>query len=91
MTKFQYFVGIDIASATFVACIGASPWKVIAKPKEFDNHEDGYASFLSWTESKVWRFWTPPSENNIAGKNLKGARGFACLKTVSAQGCKKTT
>jgi len=50
MTQFKYFVGIDISSATFVACIGTSPWKVVAKPKEFDNHEDGYASFLNWLE-----------------------------------------
>lgn len=50
MTQFKYFVGVDIASATFVACIGNSPWEVIAKPKEFDNHEDGYASFLVWLE-----------------------------------------
>ena len=23
---------------------------MVAKPKEFDNHEDGYASFLNWLE-----------------------------------------
>ena len=48
MTQFQYFVGVDIASETFVACIGAAPWKLVAKPREFDNHEDGYTSFLNW-------------------------------------------
>jgi len=50
MTQFKYFVGVDIASATFVACIGTSPWKVLVQPKEFNNDEEGYASFLSWME-----------------------------------------
>jgi len=48
MTKFKYFVGVDIVSATFVACIGTSPWEVLVRPEEFDNHEDGFTSFLSW-------------------------------------------
>lgn len=48
MTQYQYFVGVDIASATFTACAGTTPWKVIVKPEMFDNHEDGFASFLGW-------------------------------------------
>ena len=46
MTPFKYFVGIDIASATFTACIGTTPWAIVMKPVTFDNHEDGFASFL---------------------------------------------
>lgn len=52
MAQFKYFVGIDIASETFVACIGTTPWKIVVAPKEFDNHEDGYASFLNWLDEQ---------------------------------------
>ena len=48
MTQFSFFVGIDIASASFTACIGTTPWKLAVKPVKFDNHEDGFASFLGW-------------------------------------------
>lgn len=46
MTPFKYFVGIDIASTTFTACVGMTPWAIVMKPDTFDNHEDGFASFL---------------------------------------------
>ena len=48
MTQFQSFVGVDMASATFVACVGTTPWKLIVKPVQFDNHEEGFLSFLEW-------------------------------------------
>jgi transposase len=48
MTTFVFFVGVDIASATFVACIGTIPWKVTVKPMKFENDEDGFVSFLDW-------------------------------------------
>ena len=48
MTTFVSFVGVDIASATFMACIGATPWKVTIKPIKFENDEDGFVSFLDW-------------------------------------------
>ena len=46
MTPFKYFVGVDIASATFTACVGTTPWAIVVKPETFDNQEDGFASFL---------------------------------------------
>jgi transposase len=46
MAPFKYFVGVDIASATFTACVGTTPWAMIVKPETFDNHDDGFASFL---------------------------------------------
>jgi transposase len=46
MTSFKYFVGVDIASTTFTACVGITPWEIVMKPDTFDNHEDGFASFL---------------------------------------------
>jgi transposase len=50
MTQFQFFVGVDLASATFTACAGIVPWKVIVKPVSFANDEDGFASFLAWLQ-----------------------------------------
>jgi transposase len=48
MTTFVSFVGVDIASATFMACIGTTPWKITVKPVKFENDEDGFVSFLGW-------------------------------------------
>ena len=48
MTKTQYFVGIDIASRTFTATVGTMPWKVVLKPQEFENSEDGFPELLDW-------------------------------------------
>jgi transposase len=48
MTSFQSFVGVDIASTSFVACIGTAPWKLTVKPVKFENNEDGFVSFLGW-------------------------------------------
>jgi transposase len=46
MPHFKYFVGVDIASATFTACVGTTPWAIMVKPETFANEEDGFASFL---------------------------------------------
>ena len=51
MTMFQSFVGIDIASASFVACVGTTPWKLTIKPVKFENDEGGFVSFLSWLKT----------------------------------------
>ena len=48
MTQFKYFVGIDIASSTWTASVGVMPWKVVLKPQEFENTEDGFQSWLDW-------------------------------------------
>jgi transposase len=48
MTQFSFFVGVDIASASYMACVGTAPWKLTVKPAKFDNNEDGFVSFLSW-------------------------------------------
>ncbi len=48
MTQFLSFVGVDIASTCFVACIGSAPWKLKVKPVKFANEEDGFVSFLEW-------------------------------------------
>lgn len=51
MTQFTFFVGVDIASMSFMACVGITPWKLTLKPVKFDNHEDGFASFLNWLKN----------------------------------------
>jgi transposase len=52
MTPFEYYVGIDIASATFTACVGTTPWAIVVKPETFANDEDGFTSFLSRLEQQ---------------------------------------
>jgi len=51
MNKPTFFVGIDIASASFTASIGqviGEKWMIIARPNEFTNTYDGFPSFLHW-------------------------------------------
>lgn len=48
MTSFQSFVGVDVASASYMACVGTTPWKLTVKPVQFENDEDGFVSFLGW-------------------------------------------
>ncbi len=48
MRQFSFFVGVDIAFASFMAFIGTAPWKVTVKPTKFDNTEEGFVSFLGW-------------------------------------------
>lgn len=50
MTTFVSFVGVDIASAVFMACVGTTPWKLTVKPVKFGNEEDGFVSFLGWLQ-----------------------------------------
>jgi len=54
MAKWKYFIGIDVASRSFTATIGGSPWQVLAKPEGFENTLDGFRAFLDWlTEQRV--------------------------------------
>lgn len=48
MRKAKYLVGIDIASSSFTACVGALPWKVVLKPQEFENSPDGFQALMEW-------------------------------------------
>jgi transposase len=48
MTSFHSFVGVDMASAAFMVCVGTAPWKVTVKPVKFENDEAGFVSFLGW-------------------------------------------
>ena len=48
MTDIKYCVGVDIASSTFMMSVGTEPWKLVLKPQEFDNTEDGYQSLMDY-------------------------------------------
>lgn len=50
MTTFVSFVGVDVASAAFMACVGTMPWKLTVKPVKFGNNENGFVSFLGWLQ-----------------------------------------
>lgn len=52
MAQYSNFVGTDMASDSFMACVGTSPWKLTVKPVKFDNHEEGYVFFLSWLKAQ---------------------------------------
>lgn len=54
MTATKYFVGIDIASNSFVVSVGTQPWKLVLKPQEFENTEDGYQALLDCLSSHAW-------------------------------------
>lgn len=70
MTLLQSFVGVDIASTSFMACVGTAPWKLIVKPVQFDNQEDGFVSFLDWLQ-----------EHNLSPDSYCGLHGsHRCLQ-----------
>jgi transposase len=50
MDKPQFFVGIDIASATFTSAVGAmdGKWQIIVRPETFGNEYDSFAKYLKW-------------------------------------------
>ncbi len=48
MSQVKYFVGIDVASSSFNVAVGTRPWKVMFKPQEFENSEEGFQALLDW-------------------------------------------
>jgi len=81
MTQFTYFVGVDIASATFTACIGTSPWQVLVKPETFENHEEGFASFLGWLKESHL-----PPEKTVVCMEATGVYSEGLAYFLSATG-----
>jgi len=70
MTNFVSFVGVDLASASFMACVGTMPWKVTVKPVKFENEEDGFVSFLGWLK-----------DHNLQAKNT-----VVCMEATGVYG-----
>ena len=52
MDKPRFFVGIDIASATFTSAVGVmgEKWQVGVRPATFDNEYDSFAKYLKWLQ-----------------------------------------
>lgn len=50
MYKPQFYVGVDIASATFTSAIGqmGEKWQIVVKPETFDNTYDSFPRYLNW-------------------------------------------
>ena len=52
MNKPQYYVGIDIASATFTSAVGSmgEKWQIVVKPVQFANEYDSFSKYLKWLQ-----------------------------------------
>ena len=70
MTNIQYFIGIDIASNTFTTAVGTMPWKVVLKPQEFENNEDGFQELLDW----------------LSTHKLPAEQGIVCMEATGVYG-----
>ena len=81
MTQFEYFVGVDIASESFMACVGTTPWKLVEKPMKVDNHEDGYAFFLGWLKEHGFK-----PENTVVCMEATGVYSEGLAYFLSAGG-----
>jgi transposase len=81
MTQFSFFVGVDIASASFMACVGSTPWKIVLKPMKFENHEEGFTSFLGWLKDNRL-----PSEQTVVCMEATGVYGEGLAYFLSASG-----
>ena len=46
--RFEYFIGVDIASETFVATTLEKSLKPLLAAQEFGNNPDGFDSFVAW-------------------------------------------
>jgi transposase len=52
MDKPRFFVGIDIASATFTSAVGSMDehWQIVVKPATFGNEFESFGKYLSWLQ-----------------------------------------
>jgi transposase len=81
MTPYLSFVGIDMASAYFVACIGTTPWRLLVKPVKFENNEDGFVSFLAWLQEHKLQV-----ENTVVCMEATGVYGEGLAYFLHASG-----
>jgi len=53
MDKPRYFVGIDVASATFTSAVGkmSEKWQIVVRPAQFANDYDSFPKYLSWLQA----------------------------------------
>jgi len=52
MDKPRFFVGIDIASATFTSAVGVmgAKWQIVVRPASFANEYDSFGQYLKWLQ-----------------------------------------
>lgn len=50
MKASEYLVGIDVASLSFTAAVGKSPWRIVIQPVDFTNDFDSFPKFLHWLQ-----------------------------------------
>ena len=52
MDKPHFFVGIDIASATFTSAVGVmgEKWQIVVRPATFANQYDSFAKYMQWLQ-----------------------------------------
>lgn len=81
MTEFEYFVGVDMASETFMACVGTTPWKLVEKPVKFENHVEGCAFFLGWLKEHAFK-----SENTVVCMEATGVYSEELAYFLAANG-----
>lgn len=81
MTSFQSFVGVDIASASIMACVGKTPWQLTVKPMKFSNDEDGFVSFLGWLQAH-----SLSPENTVVCMEATGVYGEGLAYFLYASG-----
>jgi transposase len=53
MERPQYYIGIDIASATFTSAVGSfgDQWQIVVRPAQFANVYDSFAQYLHWLQA----------------------------------------
>jgi transposase len=66
----RYYVGLDVASATFVACILQAPARVVAQPQSFANDTSGYEELEAW----------------LAQHGVTRAQGVLCMEATGVYG-----
>jgi transposase len=65
-----FYVGLDMASASFVACIIQAPARVVARPRSFSNDIGGYEELERW----------------LAEHGVTPARGVLCMEATGVYG-----
>ncbi len=76
----QYFVGLDIAAETFVACVLQAPWQEVLAPREFGNDPAGFDEFLAWLAAQQIR-----AEATVICMEATGVYGEGLAYFLAAQ------
>jgi transposase len=77
----KYFVGLDIASESFFACVLMSPTQIHLAPRAFDNDPLGIAALVEWLQAHQ----LTPAETVVC-MEATGVYGEAVAYQLHAQG-----